>query len=357
MEIQFAYPSFNWSNNAKGGAGVTVVIIGVGVKNNSPKSLYLENNLKNSVKHINPYLAGAPTIYVNSKTKPINYLPEMVRGNYTGCCNALILTSEEKEKLIKNEPSSVKFIRPFVGSSEFIKNDFRYCLWISDNLLNEAKQIPEISERIDKVREERLKSTDKGQNNIANRSHQFREFNETTIQSVIVPVVSSQRRNYIPTGFISPGTIVPNSAQIIYDCETWVFGVVSSRIHMSWVSTVAGRLRGDYRYSSSICYNVFPFPEVNQKQKEQINLHVFEVLEEREKHSGKTLAQLYDPDKMPKGLKEAHHQLDLAIERCYRLKPFESDIERLEYLFKEYEKMINKNTLLEKPKRTRKKKA
>ena len=211
-------------------------------------------------------MAGAPTIYVNSKTKPINYLPEMVRGNYTGCCNALILTSEEKEKLIKNEPSSVKFIRPFVGSSEFIKNDFRYCLWISDNLLNEAKQIPEISERIDKVREERLKSTDKGQNNIANRSHQFREFNETTIQSVIVPVVSSQRRNYIPTGFISPGTIVPNSAQIIYDCETWVFGVVSSRIHMSWVSTVAGRLRGDYRYSSSICYNVFPFPEVKTQE-------------------------------------------------------------------------------------------
>ena len=100
-----------------------------------------------------------------------------------------------------------------------------------------------------------------------------------------------------------------------------------------------------------MCYNTFPFPEITQKQKEQINLHVFEVLEEREKHSGKTLAQLYDPDKMPKGLKEAHHQLDLAIERCYRLKPFESDTERLEYLFKEYEKMINKNTLLEKPKR------
>ncbi len=111
------------------------------------------------------------------------------------------------------------------------------------------------------------------------------------------------------------------------------------------------------RYSSTLGYNTFPFPEINQRQKEQINLHVFAVLEEREKHSGKTMAQLYDPDKMPRGLKEAHHQLDLAIERCYRLKPFESDTERLEYLFKEHEKMIHKNTLLEKPKRSRKKKA
>ena len=126
---------------------------------------------------------------------------------------------------------------------------------------------------------------------------------------------------------------------------------------MLWTSIIGGKLKTDYRYSAGLCYNTFPFPDISQKQKEQINLHVFEILEEREKHSGKTLAQLYDPDKMPNGLKEAHHQLDLAIERCYRLKPFESDTERLEYLFKEYEKMINKNTLLEKPKRTRKKKA
>ena len=125
---------------------------------------------------------------------------------------------------------------------------------------------------------------------------------------------------------------------------------------MIWAKAVGGKMRDDIRYSVNLIYNTFPFPEITPKQKEQINLHVFEVLEEREKHSGKTLAQLYDPDKMPKGLKEAHHQLDLAIERCYRLKPFTSDNELLEYLFKEYEKMINKNTLLENPRKTRKKK-
>jgi hypothetical protein len=128
-------------------------------------------------------------------------------------------------------------------------------------------------------------------------------------------------------------------------------------MHMLWVRKTGGYLGTSIRYSSALSYNTFPFPEINQKQKEQINLHVFQVLEERERHSGKTLAQLYDPNKMPKGLKEAHHQLDLAIERCYRLKPFTSDSERLEYLFKEYEKMINKSTILEKPKKTRKKKA
>ncbi|MCG8754955.1 class I SAM-dependent DNA methyltransferase [Tenacibaculum finnmarkense] len=357
LEIQFTYPSFKWTNNAKGGAGVTVVIIGVGEKNTSKKTLYLENNLKNSVKQINPYLAGAPTIFVHSKSKPINSFPIMVRGNYTGCCNSLIMSFKEKEEIINEYPDSKKYIKPLIGSSEFISGVARYCLWIPGVLLSEANQIKPILDRINQVKEVRLKSTDKGQNNIADKSHQFREFNETTSQSVIVPVVSSERRNYIPCGFINSEEIVPNSAQVIYDCETWIFGVVSSRIHMNWVNTVAGRLRGDYRYSSSICYNTFPFPKISIKQKEQINLHVFAVLEARENYSEKTLAQLYDPEKMPKDLKEAHHQLDLAIERCYRLKPFTSDTERLEYLFKLYEKMIAKNTLLEKPKRTRKVKA
>ena len=128
-----------------------------------------------------------------------------------------------------------------------------------------------------------------------------------------------------------------------------------SKIHNVWVKAVAGKLENRIRYTTGVCYNSFPFPEINQKQKEQINLHVFALIEEREKYSDRTMAQLYDPDKMPKGLKEAHHQLDLAIERCYRLRPFESDTERLEYLFKEYEKMVASNTLFEKPKRTRKK--
>ena len=192
---------------------------------------------------------------------------------------------------------------------------------------------------------------------LAKTPYKFAEDRYYSQPCLVIPCVTSEERNYIPIGFVEAGPVIYASAQAVYNPEPWVFGVINSNMHMCWVKTVGGRLDSRIRYSSSICYNTFPIPELNQKQKEQINLHVFQVLEEREKHSGKTLAQLYDSNKMPKGLKEAHHQLDLAIERCYRLKPFESDAERLEYLFKEYVKTINKNTLLEKPKRTRKKKA
>ena len=160
-------------------------------------------------------------------------------------------------------------------------------------------------------------------------------------KGIIVPRVSSIRRKYIPVGFISSIDIILDSAQVIYDAETYHFGVISSNIHMLWVRATAGRLKSDYRYSSAICYNHFPFPPITEKQKEILTEHTFAVLDQREKHSEKTLAQLYDPNKMPQGLKEAHHQLDLAIERCYRSKPFTSDEERLEFLFGLYEEMIN----------------
>lgn len=339
INIFFAYQSFNWKNNAKGNAGITVVIIGVSNKKPINKKLFI-NNISYLVEEINPYLSAAPTIYINALSKPISNLPEMVRGNYTGCCSALILTENEKNELVDSNNKSIKFIKKLVGSSELIKSENRYCLWIDDNDLEEALLIDEIKNRIEKVKIERLNSSDKGQQRLANRSHQFREFNSTKNSSIVVPVVSSIRREYIPSAFITRSEIVPNSAQVIYDCEYWVFGVLNSKIHMKWVDTLAGRLRSDYRYSSSLCWNTFPFPDINEKQKEEIKEHVFNILDERERYPEKTLAQLYDPDKMPSGLKEAHHQLDLAIEKCYRNKQFENDEERLEYLFKLYEKMI-----------------
>ena len=342
LEIAFAYESFKWGNNAKGGAGVTCVIIGIENKNSNSKRIFFDSNIQSSVKEINPYLAPAKTLYIHGLNKPISPLPEMVRGNYTGCCSAIILLDNEKNDLTNKDSSSIDFLRPFVGSAEFINKIERYCLWIPDEILERALQNKEIAKRIEHVRINRKKSTDLGQQRLANRPHQFREFNETTTQSIIIPVVSSEKREYIPSGFVTPYEIVPNSAQVIYNCDTWVFGVVTSKIHNIWVKTVAGRLRQDIRYSSSICYNTFPFPRLSEKEKENINLHVFAILEEREKYPEKTLGQLYDPKKMPKGLKLVHRELDLAIERCYRLKPFESDLERLEYLFKQYELMISK---------------
>jgi hypothetical protein len=355
LEIFFAHTSFKWENNAKGNAGVIVIIIGIQNIQNTAKHLYTDNITK-KVKNISPYLIEGSDLFVTKQSQALSHFPKMEYGNMAIDGGGLILSTEEKNKLFSDYPNSVILVKKVVGAQEFLKGLKRYCLWITDEHLDFANSIPFIKQRIYDVKNFRLSSSDKGTHKIAGRPHQFREMKESD-SSIIVPTVSSSRRNYLPIDFLNnnENIIAPNQA--IYNAQPWVFGIVSSLVHLVWVKAVGGRMKSDYRYSSTLCYNTFPFPEISQKQKEQINLHVFEVLEEREKHSGKTLAQLYDPDKMPKGLKEAHHQLDLAIERCYRLKPFESDTERLEYLFKEYEKMIHKNTLLEKPKRTRKKKA
>lgn len=356
IEIFFAHSSFKWSNSAKANAGVTVVIIGL-TEGKIQKKLFFDDK-KKVVSNINPYLSEGAIQYLQNRNSPIsNSLPEISAGNYTGHALSLSLSDIEKNELVTKYPMADSFIKKLLGAQEFLNGLSRWCLWISDENREIAESIPPIKERIEAVKKARLSSKDVSANRIASRPHQYRDTKETTTTSVIIPTVSSELREYIPIGFIDSDTIVTNRNHIIYDSAPWVFGAVSSKMHNIWVLGVAGRLETRINYSSDMCYNNFPFPEINQKQKEQINLHVFAVLEEREKNSGKTLAQLYDTDKMPKGLKEAHHQLDLAIERCYRLKPFESDTERLEYLFKEYERMINKNTLLEKPKKKRKKKS
>jgi hypothetical protein len=168
----------------------------------------------------------------------------------------------------------------------------------------------------------------------------FAEIRQPITTYIAFPTVSSERRTYVPVQFLDPGIIASNQIYIIPTSEPWVFGVISSRMHMTWIRAVCGSLETRIRYSSSLGYNTFPIPPLTTKQKEEINRHVYTILEEREKYSEKTMSQLYDPDKMPNGLKEAHHGLDLVIERCYRSKPFISDEERLEYLFKLYEQMI-----------------
>lgn len=355
LEICFAYQSFKWTNNAKGNAGVSVVIIGLSNKSKKEKLIFSDGRSK-SVTEINPYLIEGATIYVNSKGKPFGSFPEMKGGNVAYDSGNLIFTEDEMRRFILKEPNSKKYFRKCIGGREFINGGIRYCLWFDGISLEELKPLKYVTERIEKVKEARLKAKDIGTHKLALRPHQFRDLNIPK-NYIAIPKTSSERREYIPMDYIDNGTIPLDSLRMVADAEPYMFGVLHSKMHMCWIQTVAGKLKTDYRYSKNICYNTFPFPEISQKQKEQINLHVFKIFEEREKHSGKTLAQLYDPDKMPKGLKEAHHQLDLAVERCYRLKPFESDTERLEYLFKEYEKMITKNTLLEKPKKTRKKKA
>lgn len=356
LEIYFAHQSFKWTNNAKGNAGVTVVIIGLrNVNKNSTKYL-INGKTKKNVHNINAYLVEGPNIQVGRTTNSISKLPKMIKGSIPADGGHLLLDEIEYHKLVKNEKIK-PFLKEFLGAQELIKGIKRWCLYITEEDADEVLNENEIVKRLIGVKAMRESSTKKATVALAKTPYKFAEDRYYSQPCLVIPCVTSEVRNYIPIGFVEAGPVIYASAQAVYNPEPWVFGVINSNMHMCWVKTVGGRLDSRIRYSSSICYNTFPFPEISQKQKEQINLHVFAVLEEREKHSGKTLAQLYDPDKMPKGLKEAHHQLDLAIERCYRLKPFTSDTERLEYLFKEYEKMISKNKLLEKKKkRTPKKK-
>ncbi|MFW9619997.1 MAG: class I SAM-dependent DNA methyltransferase [Sulfurospirillum sp.] len=342
IEIDFAHKSFKWQNNAKANAAVIVVIIGLRNISNNPKYLFHEN-IKHEVKNINPYLVNADNIIVQKRSNPLSNLAKMQFGNMPNDGGALILSTEEKDNLLNAFPNAEKFIRKLLGSYEFINGAERFCLWIKSEFLNEALQIPYIQQRIKKAEEHRLNSKDEGARKLANRSHQFRDINEYKNIAIIIPANTSERREYVPIGFLHNHEVISNSAQAIYDGEYWVMGVISSKIHMAWMKAVGGRLKTDYRYSKDVVYNTFPFPNISQKQKDEITELVFAILDEREKHSQKTLAQLYVPDKMPEGLKKAHHELDLAIERCYRSKLFANDEERLEYLFRMYEEMTSKN--------------
>nr|WP_315214122.1 DNA methyltransferase [uncultured Flavobacterium sp.] len=360
LEIGFAHTSFKWANNAKANAGVIVSIIGVRNKNSKLKFIY-KDDLKLVVDNINSYLVNAKNTFIEKKSKPISKLPEMCFGSMANDGGNLFLNELEKENLISKYPEASKLIKKLVGAQEFIRGENKYCLWINDEDLELANQIPEITNRIEKCKQVRLSSKRENTNELASKSHQFAEIRFKETNSIIVPSVSSERREYIPMGYLDETNIIvaPNFA--IYDAEPWILTLLTSKMHMSWIKSVCGRLKTDYRYSSSLGYNTFPFPIISDSQKEELAQCVFRILEERENHSEKTLAQMYDPEKMPEGLREAHRLNDLAVERCYRSKPFESDEERLEYLFKLYEKMIaeekEKGTLFQEEKKAKKSKA
>jgi hypothetical protein len=285
-------------------------------------------------------------------------VPEMKVGSCPADGGNLILTENEYYKLIENEPESKKYLHPYIGSEEFINGKIRYCLWLKNYSKDEYSKINEIVERVERVKTFRLSSSKMPTKNKSNTPHLFTEDRYTEKDFIIIPMVSSEKRDYIPIGFCEKHIIPSNLASFIPEAKSEIFSIITSKICMCWVRTVGGKLEERLRFSASTVYNTFPFPKISAAQKEELTQCVYRILEEREKHSEKTLAQLYDPDKMPEGLREAHRQNDLAVERCYRLKPFESDEERLEYLFKLYEQMIAKEkeqgTLFESTKKNKK---
>ena len=338
-KIGFAYTPFKWTNNAKYNAAVSVVIIGL-QNIDDRKCLLYDGENKTIVDSINPRIgAGIDYSIVSKQMKPITDFPEMRRGNMPNDKEYLRLSEIERKQLIERYPNAEKFIRLQIGSVEFINGITRFCYWIPDDLLDEALSIPPIQQAIDKVRDYRMNSKDVTLHAQANKAHQMREFFECGNSSLIIPIVSSASREYIPIGFVPKNTIIPNSAQVIYEANSFIFGVLTSYFHMLWIKVNAGRLKNDYRYSIFLCYNTFPFPSISEAKKQEIAEAAEEVLVTREFHIGKTLAELYDPDQMPQDLREAHERLDDIVESCYPGYPFANDEARLECLFKLYEQM------------------
>lgn len=340
LEIFFAYKDIKWTNNAKGNAGVTVSIIGISKPDNRKKILF-DDDRQIYGDNINPYLTIGKSIIVSKRGKAISMLPKMEGGNQPREGGYFILSNEEKKEFVHKNPETKRYIRKLMGSNEFLKDIDRWCIWITEEEFEEANKIQVLREKIELVKKHR-QGGNTLERNFINYPYRFIQNKEANNSQIIIPVVSSESRDYIPVDFIDNKTIVLNSANVIYDPDSYVFGVLCSKIHNVWVKAVAGKLENRIRYTTGVCYNSFPFPEISEKQKEQINLHVFALLEEREKFPELTMSQLYDKNKMPDSLKKVHSELNLAVDRCYRLKPFENDNERLEYLFKEYEKLTNK---------------
>ena len=342
-EIAFAHTSFKWANLASHNAGVTVAIVGIANHAGQVRQIFSPTEDGETIVHeaanINPYLVAAPNIIVEKASKPISNRATMDYGNKPTDGGNLLLNVDEVKVLHLTKEQNDRFIRRVYGSQEFIRGQERYCLWIEDQHLDEAMQIDSIRRRVEAVRSMRLASRDKGSHKMACRAHQMREMNIGKERTLIVPSVSSEAREYLPVGYLPPGTIVTNLAFALYDAPLWNMALIASRLHLVWIATVCGKLKTDFRYSNTLGWNTFPVPKLTEKNKTDLTRCAEDILLAREAHFPATIANLYDPEKMPENLRAAHDHNDETLERIYIGRRFKNDTERLEKLFELYTRM------------------
>ncbi len=342
IEIDFAVTSFKWSNNAKNSAGVTCII--VGLRNTSKDVKYIYNfDFKSKVNNINPYLVDASDIVVTGSWSPINGLPDIEYGNKPTDGGHLILSTEEKDELLANHPESDVFIKKYIGSDEIIKNKLRWCLWITEENLEFAKSIKPISKRLEGVTNSRLASSKIATQKLSEYPHKFEFSSYQRKPCLLIPEVSSENRLYIPMDYFDENTVPSNKAYVIYDCPKYFFALLTSKAHIDWVRMVCGRLETRLSYSNTLCYNTFPVPTLSSHEKESLESYTNKIIRARIMNGG-SLAELYDPKKMPESLLAAHQELDGFVDSLYqkasnRSKPITTDAERLEVLFKMYAEM------------------
>lgn len=340
IEIFFAQASFKWANLAQNNAGVTCVVVGLQKKNGGKKYIFFENQ-KKEVTRLNPYLLDFEDVFIPRHSESVAGLPRMLKGNQPTDGGNLILSPEERRNLLASSPDASRFVRALYGSKELIDGLQRYCIWVEDDEVQEAKATTEIALRFEKVRQARLESSADSTRKRAWESHRFIQIQEFGKAAIVVPEVSSERREYIPCGLINDNEIATNKLFAIYEPKLFVFAICSSRLHRVWVETVCGKLEERISYSNVLGYNTFSLPTLTEKNKADLTRCAEDILLAREAHFPANIAHLYDPDRMPPDLKAAHYRNDEVLEGIYIGRRFRNDTERLEKLFELYTKMTS----------------
>lgn len=316
IHIDFAYRTFRWDSEASLKAHVHCVIVGFSVANNSePKRLFVDDRMQ-VASNINAYLIDAEDTFVDKRTKPLCDVPAMTTGNRPADGGFLIIEKDDYDDFIQKQPDSLPYIKKLIGAEEFINGKKRWCLWLVGVSPAKIRSMPKVMERVEMCRSDRLASVDPGRQKLAETPTLFRETNNPE-RFIVVPAVSSERRRYIPIGFLNSDTIATNLVTIIPDATLFHFGVLTSNVHMAWVRAVCGRLKSDYRYSKDIVYNNFPWPTPTDAQKAKIEQTAQAILDARALYPDCSLADLYDEVTMPPELRKAHQQNDRAVMEAY----------------------------------------
>lgn len=342
IKIHFAHRTFNWSNEAKGKAAVHVIIIGFGINDIKNKAIYEYIDIKGEphkkdVKNINPYLVEGKDLFISNRRNPLCDVQEISYGSFALDDGNFTISEEEYKEIMFNSPSTEQFLRPFIGGRELLRSIKRYCVWLLDKNPSEIIKDKIILDKINKVKIWRENSNRTNTRKMASTPSIFAEIRQPSTNYLAFPTVSSENRNYIPIAYLSPDVIASNQLYTIPNTTLYDFGVLTSVMHMTWMRYVAGRLKSDYRYSSSVVYNNFPWPkDSSDKNLRLVEEKAQKILDIRSEFSKSSLSDLYHPLTMPPKLAKVHQELDKAVDLCYRPQVFTNETARIEYLFDLY---------------------
>lgn len=340
--INFAYPTFKWNSEANDKAAVHCVIIGIGKTPRKEKFIYPDGKSPVRAENINAYLMDAPSIIIDDVHEPVSDVPSTAVGSFPTDGGNLVIKAEERDDFISKEPMAVSYVRPYIGPEEFINNKMRYCLWLKDCSPSELRKMPLVLRRIEGVREYRLRSPKKQTQKRADTPHLFAEIRQPDSAYLLFPRTSSERRHYLPIGFMSSDTIAGDTI-IVPNATIYHFGVLESVVHMAWMRVLCGRMKSDYRYSGTLIYNNLPWPSPTESQRAKIEQTAQGILDARALYPDCSLADLYDDLTMPVELRRAHQANDAAVMDAYGFRKDMSEPEIVAELFKMYKKFTETN--------------